>query len=85
MRQSKRRGGPKERSQSQLKGMSNVGCYYFGEKRYVQSLFPKLNEDEGNFKKLQERMRRKAKLEDEDDLNANLIDRGDIFWAKSSK
>ena len=35
-------------------------------------------------KKLQEKMRGKVKLEDEDDSDANVIDVGDVFLAKSA-
>ncbi|KAJ8451348.1 hypothetical protein Cgig2_014120 [Carnegiea gigantea] len=83
--QSKRRGGPRERSQYWPKDMSNVEYYYCGEKGHVQDRCPKLKEDLTNLKKLQEKIRGKAKLEDEDDSDANVIDRGDVLLAKSAQ
>ena len=42
---SKRRGGPRERSQFRPRDMSNVECYYYGQKGHIQSPCPKLKED----------------------------------------
>ncbi|KAJ8421194.1 hypothetical protein Cgig2_025311 [Carnegiea gigantea] len=83
--QSKRRGGPRERSQYRPKDIGNVECYYCEEKGHVQNRCPKLKKDLANLKKLQEKMRGKAKLEDEDDSNANVIDGGDVFFTQSAK
>ncbi|KAJ8424427.1 hypothetical protein Cgig2_010656 [Carnegiea gigantea] len=82
--QFKRRGGPRERSQYRSKDMSNIECYYCGEKGHVQNRCPNLKEDLVNLKKLQEKMRGKAKLEDEDESDANVIDGGDVFLTKSA-
>ena len=77
--QPKRIGGPKERSQSQLKDMSKIDCYYYVAKGHVQTQCPKLEEKLANLKKLQEKMRGKAKLDDKDDSDANVIDGQDVF------
>lgn len=69
------------RSKSRPRDMSNIECYYCGEKGHIQSTCPKLREDLGNLKKLQGRIKEKSKLVDEeDDSNTNVID-GDVFMA----
>jgi len=35
--QSRRKSGPRERSQSRPRDMSNVECYYCGQKGHIQS------------------------------------------------
>jgi len=83
--QSKRRGGPREKSQYRSKDMSSGECYYCGEKCHIQNCCPKLKEDLASLRKLQEKMRGKAKLEDEEDSDANVIDEGDVFLAESAQ
>lgn len=52
------------RSKSRPRDMSNIECYYCGEKGHIQSTCPKLREDLGNLKKLQGRIKEKSKLVD---------------------
>ncbi|KAJ8432228.1 hypothetical protein Cgig2_024383 [Carnegiea gigantea] len=83
--QSKRNGGPRERLQYQPKDISNVECYYCGEKGHLQNRCSKLKGNLVNLKKSRKKIRGKANLEDEEDSDANMIDEGDVFLAKSVK
>ncbi|KAJ8431670.1 hypothetical protein Cgig2_001716 [Carnegiea gigantea] len=69
--QSKRRGAPRERSQYRPNDMSNIEC---------------IVERSATFKiVVLKKIRGKAELEDEDGSNANVIDKGDVFLAKSAQ